>query len=67
MERSQTRRDLERAIRRLAGDAEKAAEGAEGAAKYSGAALGVLAAMLAYLWGRRRSRRSGAIVIVKKH
>jgi len=57
-EQSATRIELEQRMRRLLGvtDDLKGAAGAAG--KTSGVALGFLAALVAFVWGRRRGRRS---------
>lgn len=56
-EQSPTRIELEQQLRRLVGvtDDLKGAAGAAG--KASGVALGFLAALVAFGWGRRRGRR----------
>lgn len=62
-----TRRELETAVRRLVGDTSDLTTGAAKAAKTVGPAVGVLGALLAYLWGRRRGRRRRTYVeIVRK-
>jgi hypothetical protein len=65
-EQSDTRRELEAAARRLVGEGAQAADGAAGALKSAGPALGVLALLGAYAWGRRRGRRRSARVEVKR-
>lgn len=57
-EQSATRLELERQLRRLVGTTEEFQGAATSAGKASGVALGVLAALGAFLWGRRRGRRS---------
>lgn len=65
-EPSQTRQDLEIAVRRLVGDTTSLAGDATSTIKTAGPALGVLAALLAFAWGRRRGRKRAAYVEVKR-
>lgn len=63
---SVTRQQLEVVARRLAGDVEGVATGSSDAAKKTGPALAVLAALGAFLWGLRRGRRKQVYVQVKR-
>ena len=65
-ERSQTRQDLELAARRLVGGTGTLASGAASTAKSAGPALGILAVLTAFLYGRRRGRRRSAQVKVSR-
>jgi hypothetical protein len=65
-ERSATRRELEVAVRRLLGDTSSLTEDVTSTAKKVGPAAGLLAALLAYGWGRRRGRRQRATVTVAR-
>lgn len=61
-----TRVELEAAIRRLIGDTSSLTSNVTGSAKRAGPALGLLGALLAYAWGKRRGRRRRVRVEVVK-
>ena len=65
-EQSATRIELESAIRRLIGDTSSLTENVAGASKKAGPAIGILGALLAYAWGKRRGRRRRVRVEVVK-
>ncbi len=65
-EHSQTRQELEAAIRRLVGDTTSLSKDAKGSAKSAAPAVGLLAALLAFAYGRRRGRRRSASVRVQR-
>lgn len=57
-EQSPTRIELETRLRKLIGQTEDLKDSATTAGKASGVAVGILTALVAFLWGRRRGRRS---------
>ncbi len=63
---SETRRELEASLRRLVGDTTQLAGDAQGSAKSAAPALGVLAALLAFAYGRRRGRKRAATLKVTR-
>jgi hypothetical protein len=65
-EQSATRVELETAIRRLIGDTSSLTENVTSASKKAGPAVGVLGALLAYAWGKRRGRRRRVRVEIVK-
>lgn len=56
-EQSPTRIELEKRLRELIGATNEMKSSAATASKASGVAVGFLAALMAFLWGRRRGRR----------
>ena len=60
-----TRQELEAATRRLLAGTAAVGSDASKSAKTAGPAVGILAALVAFLWGRRRARRKA--VVVKVH
>jgi hypothetical protein len=65
-ERSATRNELEEVARRLVGRTDTLSDDLGQSAKIAVPALGVLAALGAYLWGRRRGRQRTTIVEVRR-
>ena len=65
-EPSATRIELEAAVRRLVGTTTNATESATSKLKSAGPFVGVLAALSAFAWGRRRGRKRSAYVEVKR-
>ena len=63
-EQSPTRKELEVVARRLLGSTNDLTNQATGSLKSSAPAVGVLAALIAFLWGRRRGKRRSAYVKV---
>lgn len=65
-EQSETRRELEATLRRLLGDTSQIASGVSSRAKSTAPAVGILAALGAFAWGRRRGRRRKTYVEVRR-
>ena len=65
-EQSATRQELEVVARRLLGGADDLTVDAASKMKSVGPAFGILAALTAFLWGRRRGRRRSAFVKVNR-
>ncbi len=65
-EQTPTRKELESAARRLFGSVGQATDDAKGPAKMTGAAVGILGALVAFVWGRRRGRRRKTYVEVRR-
>ncbi len=65
-EQSETRRELEATLRRLLGDTSQIASGVGSKAKSTAPAVGILAALAAFAWGRRRGRRRKTYVEVRR-
>ena len=65
-EQSATRKELEVVARRLLGGTSAMTSQAAGTVKSSGPAVGLVAALAAFLWGRRRGRRRSAYVKVAR-
>ena len=65
-EQSATRKELESAARRLVGNTGQMGSDASDAVKRIGPFAAVLAALLAFAWGRRRGRQRSAYVEVKR-
>jgi hypothetical protein len=65
-EQSETRRQLEVTLRRVVGDTSQMASGVGSKAKSTAPAVGILAALLAFAWGRRRGRRRQTYVEVRR-
>jgi hypothetical protein len=64
-EQSQTRKDLEVSARKLVGDTSQLTENAATTLKVAGPAVGVLAVLGAFVWGRRRGRKQRSYVEVR--
>lgn len=65
-EQSKTRRDLEASARRLVGDTSRLSESAASTMKTAGPAAAVLAALVAFAYGRRRGRRRATYGKIKR-
>ncbi len=65
-EQSETRRQLEVTLRRVVGEGGELASGVTSKAKSTAPAVGIVAALLAFAWGRRRGRRRRTYVEVRR-
>ena len=61
-----TRDDIESKLREIQGGADAGAEAARGAGIAAGAALLLLALIIAFLWGRHRGKKRRTVVEIRR-
>jgi len=61
-----TRDDIEAKLREIQGGADAGAEAARGAGIVAGAAVLLIALILAFLWGRRRGKKRRTVVEIRR-
>jgi hypothetical protein len=61
-----TRDDIEAKLREIQGGADTGAEAAKGAGLAAGAALVLVALIIAFLWGRHRGKKRRTVVEIRR-